>query len=210
MSKFDDDMARGCLPTGEPLECAYGVGWWTEMPEEEPEPEPELKPCPFCGGTKICTEKSINLNYCDNCSAESNVEHWNTRPIEDELRKRIAALKGVIEILEDQQRDVKNILIDKNLHIDSLYEEGYKLQQRIAELEAEVTKGHELQDSYCDRIAELERDFDMLFRSSANKQPRKNTQTLTFEYGMESEIDQLTARWRQERQDDKSSPEVQE
>jgi len=37
------------------------------------------------------------------------------------------------------------------------------------------------------RIAELERDFDTLFRSSANKQPRKNTQTLTFEYGMESE-----------------------
>jgi len=49
---------------------------------------------------------------------------------------RIAALKGVIEILEDQQREAKNILIDKNLHIDSLYEEGYKLQQRIAELEA--------------------------------------------------------------------------
>jgi hypothetical protein len=48
---------------------------------------------------------------------------------------RIAELKGVIEILEDQQREVKNILIDKNLHIDSLYEEGYKLQQRIAELE---------------------------------------------------------------------------
>ena len=40
---------------------------------------------------------------------------------------RIAALKGVIEILEDQQREAKNILIDKNLHIDSLYEEGYKL-----------------------------------------------------------------------------------
>lgn len=52
---------------------------------------------------------------------------------------RIAELKGVIEILEDQQREVKNILIDKNLHIDSLYEEGYKLQQRIAELEAENT-----------------------------------------------------------------------
>jgi len=31
-----------------------------------------------------------------------------------------------------------------------------KLRARIAELEAEVTKGHELQDSYCDRIAELE------------------------------------------------------
>ena len=54
----------------------------------------ELKPCPFCGGTKICTEKGINLNYCDNCSAESNVEHWNTRPIEDDLRKRIAELEA--------------------------------------------------------------------------------------------------------------------
>ena len=54
----------------------------------------ELKPCPFCGGTKICTEKGINLNYCDNCSAESNVEHWNTRPIEDALQARIAELEA--------------------------------------------------------------------------------------------------------------------
>jgi hypothetical protein len=49
---------------------------------------------------------------------------------------RIAELEAVIEILEDQQREAKNILIDKNLHIDSLYEEGYKLQKRIAELES--------------------------------------------------------------------------
>jgi len=60
----------------------------------------ELRPCPFCGGTKICTEKGINLNYCDNCSAESNVEHWNTRPIEDELRAEIERLKVRIEELE--------------------------------------------------------------------------------------------------------------
>ena len=53
----------------------------------------ELRPCPFCGGTKICTEKGINLNYCDNCSAESNVEHWNNRPIEDALNARIAELE---------------------------------------------------------------------------------------------------------------------
>ena len=53
----------------------------------------ELRPCPFCGGTKICTEKGINLNYCDNCSAESNIEHWNNRPIEDALNARIAELE---------------------------------------------------------------------------------------------------------------------
>jgi len=56
----------------------------------------ELRPCPFCGGTKICTEKGINLNYCDNCSAESNVEHWNNRPIEDALNARIAELEAEI------------------------------------------------------------------------------------------------------------------
>ncbi len=59
----------------------------------------DLKPCPFCGGTKICTEKGINLNYCDNCSAESNVEHWQTRPIEDALNARIAELEAEIDQL---------------------------------------------------------------------------------------------------------------
>jgi hypothetical protein len=59
----------------------------------------EIKACPFCGGTKICTEKSINLNYCDNCSAESNVEQWNTRPIEDALNARIAELEAEIDQL---------------------------------------------------------------------------------------------------------------
>ena len=63
----------------------------------------EMKPCPFCGGTKICTEKGINLNYCDNCSAESNVEHWNTRPIEDALKQRIAELEAYIDELENPQ-----------------------------------------------------------------------------------------------------------
>ena len=60
----------------------------------------ELRPCPFCGGTNICTEKGINLNYCDSCSAEANIEHWNTRPIEDALNKRIAELEAEIDELK--------------------------------------------------------------------------------------------------------------
>ncbi len=54
----------------------------------------ELKPCPFCGSADIRTEPGINLNYCDKCSAEANIEHWNTRPIEDALNKRIAELEA--------------------------------------------------------------------------------------------------------------------
>ena len=47
----------------------------------------------------------------------------------------VAELEAEKCVLIDQQREAKNILIDKNFHIDSLYEKGYKLQQRIAELE---------------------------------------------------------------------------
>ena len=72
----------------------------------------ELRPCPFCGGTNICTEKGINLNYCDSCSAEANIEHWNTRPIEDALHARIAELEAaqrwipVSERLPECDKDV--------------------------------------------------------------------------------------------------------
>jgi NMD protein affecting ribosome stability and mRNA decay len=74
-----------------------------------------LKPCPFCGGAKICTEKSINLNYCDNCSAESNVEHWNTRPIEDALSKRIAELEDKDDIETEQKMTDKLIFTGKTI-----------------------------------------------------------------------------------------------
>lgn len=55
---------------------------------------------------------------------------------------RIAELEAEKNIRKDQLREAKNILIDKKLQIDSLYEAGYKLQQRIAELE-EAIKGHD-------------------------------------------------------------------
>ena len=63
------------------------------------------------------------------------------------------------------------------------------LRKRIAELEAEVTKCHELQDSYCDRIAELEGKIDQLTaHSDIKRQDDKSsndTQTQTIVYGKE-------------------------
>jgi len=60
------------------------------------------------------------------------------REVAEHVTARIAELEAEKCVLVDQQREAKNHLIDKNLHIDSLYEEGYKLQQRIAELEEQV------------------------------------------------------------------------
>lgn len=81
----------------------------------------ELKPCPFCGGEAITTAffdaddfdyMPIEVNDCDaevTCKNERCIngwwlspKDWNTRPIEDELRARIAemeeALEHVIEV----------------------------------------------------------------------------------------------------------------
>ena len=44
-----------------------------------------------------------------------------------------------------------------------------------------------IEDELQKRIAELERDRDMLFRSAMNKQSRKNTVSQTFVYGKERE-----------------------
>jgi TolA-binding protein len=121
----------------------------------------------------------IEIFRCQSCRAQ-----WGegTDVCVAALNARIAELEGVIEILEDQQREVKNILIDKNLHIDSLYEEGYKLQQRIAELEEE-------NDRLLFWLVSAEEEIDQLTaHSDIERQDDKSsndTQTQTIVYGKE-------------------------
>ena len=38
MSELDDDIARGCLKNGEPIEARWGSGWWSQQPEQEQQP----------------------------------------------------------------------------------------------------------------------------------------------------------------------------
>lgn len=64
----------------------------------------ELKPCPFCGGIPETGEVHIGVpHYHIECSCGIRtarypnygalVEFWNTRPVEDALRRRIAELE---------------------------------------------------------------------------------------------------------------------
>lgn len=69
----------------------------------------ELKPCPFCGATAKVTyldykngttdARMVRCSSSGDCSTleEHPASVWNTRPIEDTLRARIAALKRVVE-----------------------------------------------------------------------------------------------------------------
>ena len=49
MNNLYDDIARGCLENGKPIEAAWGVGSWTEQPPQQPEPEFEGGQCSHCG-----------------------------------------------------------------------------------------------------------------------------------------------------------------
>ena len=60
----------------------------------------ELLPCPFCGAS-VSNIEDEGILLCSGCGfyyvitepiAEA-IEHWNSRPIEDALRKEIAQLK---------------------------------------------------------------------------------------------------------------------
>ncbi len=70
----------------------------------------ELKACPFCGKNngKIMYSDSRNWKWvhCDKCGADGPadlgesgaIEHWNTRPIEDDLRHQLdIATRALVE-----------------------------------------------------------------------------------------------------------------
>ncbi len=127
--------------------------------------------CGFEGDAEDATSLLGLIETNEARIAELEAEVTKGHELQDSYCDRIAELKGAIEILEDQQREVKNHLIDKNLHIDSLYEEGYKLQQRIAELELENKK--------------LFIHNSAMFKKLMSLDSPNDTQTQTIVYGKE-------------------------
>lgn len=57
-----------------------------------------LKPCPFCGGPASAFRLhswTVPSVRCQNsCTDETDIEEWNTRPVEDALRARAEAAEA--------------------------------------------------------------------------------------------------------------------
>ena len=67
----------------------------------------ELKPCPFCGSNEGVVFDSPEYVACVTCGFEGvAVQDFNRRPIEDELRARVAELEAALE----WYADIKNYL----------------------------------------------------------------------------------------------------
>jgi len=91
-----------------------------------------LKPCPFCGSKAFYIKIMGNHEkpheiYCSKCdgaitegrSEKQVVTNWQTRPIEDELQKRIAELEAEIDQLTahdaTERKDDKWIPVSERL-----------------------------------------------------------------------------------------------
>jgi len=64
MSRYDDDMARGCLDTGESLEALYGAGPWSDYGLERETERPQIIQCHICGGNAYDLGDELD---CENC-----------------------------------------------------------------------------------------------------------------------------------------------
>ena len=123
--------------------CGRGGVPVLEREEHEAEMSEELKKCPFCGSNELYDDSvpSVYGEYtwirCEKCAAQGSAflddepsKHWNTRPIEDALRKDIMELQ--------QERYAKEI--ETRATIDALrkqLEEAYQ-QQAIIRKQLEI------------------------------------------------------------------------
>ncbi len=170
----------------------------------------ELRPCPFCGGqalTKTFFDYD-DLEYMplDIIEPEVTCENercingwwlspndWNTRPIEDNLRKRIAELEEQVWSLNlENERMEEAYWIDESIAPDGTSKPSVrKLLERLEKAETDLRLSDDLVKALDNRIAELEAESERFtVHSDIERQDDKSpndTQTDTVVYGKESE-----------------------
>lgn len=116
--------------------------------------EEELRPCPFCGGKNVLSTELQDglpfIAYCQ-CGAENEAENWNTRPIEDELRKRIAELSQAVGLITTLK---PTMVMDTEHPLDMAKEVVEYVTVRIAELVEAGQRWHVVADGELPEVGE--------------------------------------------------------
>lgn len=85
----------------------------------------ELKPCPFCGETRLIIEDNQMVQdvhvLCKDCGAKTSFDgirydvagRWNGRPIEDVLQKRIEELEAENGRLREALKEIAEFANDE-------------------------------------------------------------------------------------------------
>ena len=103
----------------------------------------KLKQCPFCGGEAELCYSEVDT-FCRKCNVLQETELWNTRPIEDALRLRIAEL-------EEENERLAQLLHDEMSQLEIATDLGNK---RCAALNKIYEDGEKHNTNWCKRIAQ--------------------------------------------------------
>ena len=100
----------------------------------------ELKPCPFCGGEAELCYSEVDT-FCRKCNVIQETEMWNTRPIEDELRARIAELEEenerLAQLLHDEMSQLE-IATDLGKKMEHWRDTALQLSRNNGEAQAKI------------------------------------------------------------------------
>ncbi|MHB0965998.1 MAG: hypothetical protein ACYC36_06030 [Bellilinea sp.] len=117
----------------------------------------ELKPCPFCGGSKV---QIIDYEFtdqieCDECGNLVRPSCWNTRPIEDALRAEIGKIKA---ILVDPEAVHQNVLMG-SIVLPDYYIRTTDTHGEFAALHAENARLREALQRIADSLKKYDDDL---------------------------------------------------
>jgi len=102
----------------------------------------ELKPCPFCGGEAELCYSEVDT-FCRKCNVMQETELWNTRPIEDALRKRIAELEAKHKVAFGLVRTLRRYCIYAHWYNPDIKDEFDEFDEEVCEYLSEYKEREE-------------------------------------------------------------------
>jgi Lar family restriction alleviation protein len=151
----------------------------------------ELKPCPFCGSTNLNVTHESSYVMCYGCDADGPVTRpsaaaiaaWNNRaapvpPAGEEIGALIDHLDDYIARINGDDRGADATVNELRAHVTRLQAENAALQQRlnvadqrVDDLEAELTKAKRGYEWESQRAAALLEELQEYEGSSGSLQP---------------------------------------